>query len=82
MKYRYRQVPKKTFDDAKKAAFDALNACPVDVIRRFMNRSWQFMSAYRIKLTGKAAAWAVHKQKSHRSISQTAMMHLDAIVNP
>jgi hypothetical protein len=54
----------------------------VIVIRRFMNRSLRFMSAYHIKLTGKVAAWAVRKQKSHRSISQTAMMHLDAIVNP
>ena len=38
--------------------------------------------ANHIKLTGKVAAWAVCKQKSHRSISQTAMMHLNTIVNP
>ncbi|KAF8574186.1 hypothetical protein K439DRAFT_1649851 [Ramaria rubella] len=33
IKYRYRQVPKKSFEDAKRAAFEALDACPVDVIR-------------------------------------------------
>ena len=31
-KYRYREIPKKTFAEAKEAALDCLNACPVDVI--------------------------------------------------
>ncbi|KAF8590727.1 hypothetical protein K439DRAFT_1611845 [Ramaria rubella] len=56
IKYRYRQVPKKSFEDAKKAAFEALDSCPVDVIWQFINRAWRFMSAYQIGLTGKAAA--------------------------
>jgi len=60
----------------------ALNACPVDVIRKFINRFWQFMDAYWVLLSGKAAAWAVNKQKGHCKISQSAMMHLNAIVNP
>ncbi|KAF8588139.1 hypothetical protein K439DRAFT_1658713 [Ramaria rubella] len=77
----YRQVPKKSFEDVKKAAFEALDSCPVDVIRWFINRAWRFMSAYRIGLTGKAAAWAVRKQKGHRTVSQAAMMHLDAILS-
>ncbi|KAJ3553708.1 hypothetical protein NP233_g12583 [Leucocoprinus birnbaumii] len=81
VKFRYRQVPKPTFEDAKKAAIDAFDACPVDVIRRFINRSWRFMSAYRLGLTGKAAAWAVRKQKGHRAVSNAAMMHLDAVVD-
>jgi hypothetical protein len=38
-----------------------------------------FMDAYRVPLSGKAAAWEVRKQKGHRTI---AMMHLDAVVNP
>jgi len=66
----------------KQAALAALDSCPVDVIRRFINRSWRFMDAYRVPLSGKAAAWAVRKQKGHRTISQSAMMHLDAIVHP
>jgi hypothetical protein len=59
-KYRYRQVSKNTFKEAKDAA---------EVIRRFMNRSWKWMSAYRtgMGLMGKAAQWAVRKQKGHRS---------------
>ena len=64
-KYRYRQDSKKTFDDAKKAVVGALDSCPIEVIRRFINRAWRFMSAYRLGLKGKAAAWAVWKQKGH-----------------
>jgi len=59
----------------------ALDSCPVDVIQKFINHSWRFMDAYRVPLSGKAAAWAVHKQKGHCTISQSAMMHMDAIVN-
>ena len=40
------------------------------------------MDAYRVPLSGKAAVWAVRKQKGHRMVSQRAMMHLDAIMNP
>jgi hypothetical protein len=80
-KYRYRQVDKNTFQQAKDAASQALDACPVEVIRRFINRSWRWMSAYRMGLTGDAAQWAVRKQKGHRSVSRTAMMHLDAVLN-
>lgn len=56
VKYHYHQVPKPKFEDAKKAAFDTLNACPVNVIQHFINHSWRFMGAYRIGLTRKAAA--------------------------
>lgn len=47
VKYHYREVPKKNFAEAKDVALRYLNACPADVIRRFINRSWRFMSAYR-----------------------------------
>lgn len=40
--------------------------CSLNVIRRFINRSWRFMDAYRVPLSGKAAAWAVRKQKGRR----------------
>ena len=62
-------------------ALECLNACPVEVIRRFVNRSWRFMDAYRKGLTGKAAAWAVKKQKGHRAVSQHAYMQLEAVLN-
>ncbi|KIL54192.1 hypothetical protein M378DRAFT_188729 [Amanita muscaria Koide BX008] len=79
VKYRYRQVPKPRFDDAKKAAIKALDECPSDVIRKFINRSWRFVSAYRIGLKGKAAAWAVRKYKGHRAISRAALLHIEAL---
>ena len=49
-------------------------------VRRFINRSWRFMSAYRLGLTGYAAAWAVRKQRQHRQVSQRAMMSIDAVL--
>src|SRR5271156_4616966 len=45
LKYRYRQVNKNTFQDAKDAAENALN---MKVIRQFINRSGRWMSAYRM----------------------------------
>ena len=63
------------------AAENALNMCSVEVIRRFINRSWRWMSAYCMGLTGKATQRAVHKQKGLRCASRTAMVHLDAVLN-
>ena len=80
-KYWYRQIYKSKFEVAKRTARECLDACPVDVIRRFFNHSWRFMSAYRQGLTGKAAEWAVRKQKSHRRVGQQAMMSIEAIMN-
>ncbi|EDR02992.1 uncharacterized protein LACBIDRAFT_307799 [Laccaria bicolor S238N-H82] len=73
-------VDKNTFQQAKDTASEALNTCPPKVIRRFINQSWWWMSAY-FRLTGKAAQWAVQKQKGDRSVSRTAMMHLDSVLN-
>ena len=33
-----------------------------------------FVDAYWVPLHGKAAAWAVRKQKGHRAVSRSAMM--------
>jgi len=79
-KYRYREASKPTFAHAKKIAEDFLDSCPVEVIRRFINRTYRFMSAYRMGLTGKAAEWAVHKQKQHCQVSQRAMMAIEAVL--
>lgn len=80
-KYRYREVPKKSFAEAKAVAIEKLDACPKDVIRRFINRSWRFMSAFRLGLTGKAAEWAVKKQRQHRQVSEHAMASMEAVLN-
>ena len=81
VKYRYREADKPNFAKAKEAALLYLNACPTEIIHRFINRSWHFMNAYRKGLTGKAAAWAVRKHKQHCAVSQSAMMALEAIFN-
>ncbi|THU76463.1 hypothetical protein K435DRAFT_704834 [Dendrothele bispora CBS 962.96] len=80
-KYRYREEDKPKFEDAKGAAVKWLDACPLLTIRRFINRSFRFMSAYRKGLTGKAAEWAVRKQKQHRAVSQRVMMDIETILN-
>ncbi|KZT63884.1 hypothetical protein DAEQUDRAFT_747689 [Daedalea quercina L-15889] len=72
---------KAKFEDAKRVALECLNACPVEVIQRFFNRSWRFMDAYRKGLTGKAAEWAVRKQKSHQRVAQSAMMSIEALLS-
>jgi len=39
------------------------------------------MDAYQQGLTGKAAEWAVQKQKSHQRVGQGAMMSIEAVLN-
>ena len=78
-KQQYRQIYKDKFDDAKRLTRECLDACPVNVIQRFFNRSWRFMSAYHQGLTGKAAEWAMRKQKSHRRAGEQAMDSIEAI---
>ena len=39
------------------------------------------MDAYQKGLTGKAAEWAVKKQKSHKRVSQQAMASIEAVLN-
>ena len=59
-KHQYREIYKERFNEAKKAAYECFDACPVDVIWQFFNRSWQFMDAYQWHLTEKVAKWAVN----------------------
>ena len=80
-KYQYQEIEKRTFEQAKAAALSCLDACPDDVLRRFINWSWRFISAYRRGLIGAAVAWAVRTQKSHRTVSASAMMSLGAVLN-
>ena len=45
-KHRYRDVYKEMFGDAKRVMHKSLDACLVDIIRRFFNWLWRFMEAY------------------------------------
>ena len=71
-KYRYRE-DKKNFATAKEIAQKYLDACPVDVIKKFINWTWRFMDAYRKGLTGKALLWAIWKFRQHWCISEGAL---------
>ncbi|KAF8229809.1 hypothetical protein L208DRAFT_1479048 [Tricholoma matsutake] len=82
VKYCYCELPKQNFTEAKEIALRYLNACPPDVIWRFINCSWRFMSAYQKGLTGNAAAWAVRKQRQHHQVSNRAIMSIDTVLNP
>ena len=73
-KYRFHEAEKKNFQAAKDAVKEYLAACPTDVIRRFINRSWRY-------LCGKAAAWAVQKQRQHRQVSECAVLPIEAILD-
>jgi hypothetical protein len=55
-KARYRQVKKTSFDHAKKEVVEALDACTIDTLRRFCNRTLRFIDAYRKGLSVQAAA--------------------------
>jgi hypothetical protein len=78
-KYRYRDEEKKNFAAAKQIAKKYLDACPVEVIRRFINRTWRFMDAYRKGLSGKALLWVVRKFRQHRCISESALLALETV---
>jgi len=41
----------------------------------------QFMDAYRWGLTGKAAEWAVKREKLYRRVGQQAMISIEAVLN-
>ncbi|KAG2755653.1 hypothetical protein P692DRAFT_20844483 [Suillus brevipes Sb2] len=80
-KYHYREASKLSFAAAKKAAQEILDSYPVEVNWRFINRSYHFMSAYRIGLTGKVAEWVVCKQRQHCQVSQCVMMAIEAVLS-
>ena len=76
-KFRYREEEKNSFAEAKAVARKWLDACPVDVIRRFINRTWRFIDSYHDGLGDEAQAWASKPQKQHRTTSNTAMVALE-----
>jgi hypothetical protein len=58
------------FATAKKVFKEALDTCPVDVIRHFYRRTYWYMSVYRHGATGPLAEFAVKQYKSHRGITK------------
>lgn len=58
------------FEASKKLLVESLEACPGEVIRRFIRRSQRYLSVYKLGATGPLADFAVRKYKSHRAVSQ------------
>ena len=66
-------MKKTSFEHTKKEVIIALDACNINIMRRFYNRSLRFINAYYKGLGVKAAALCVKKQKRHRVILKGAM---------
>ena len=66
-------MKKTSFDYAKREVLIALDACSIDIMRRFCNRSYRFIDAYYKGLSVKAAAWYIKKQRRYRTILEEAM---------
>ncbi|CAG8485078.1 5056_t:CDS:2 [Cetraspora pellucida] len=62
-----------TFRSLKRAVLRALNSVDIIKIRHFAHCSECFMSAYKLGLSGKAAAFAVKKYHSHRRIPEKVL---------
>lgn len=63
---------------AEEEVLKAMESCTGDIIKKYSNRAFRFMDAYRKGLSGEAAVWVVRKQKSHRRVSEEAMNALEA----
>jgi hypothetical protein len=57
-----------TFKSLEKTIPLALNSVSLESIRKYAQRAWRFMDAYRKGLTGVEALYTVKKYKSHRKI--------------
>ncbi|KAJ7658886.1 hypothetical protein B0H17DRAFT_1213092 [Mycena rosella] len=65
-------------DDLERNVRAALDAVPLEMMRRFGNRSSKFVDAYARGLNGRQAAWAARKYRGHRVIPESIMEELDA----
>src|ERR1044071_3347074 len=65
---------------AKELVPKCLDACPAQTIRRFFQKTWRYMDAYRKGLTGVMAEHAVKKFTSHRKITKQIMMEVAMLV--
>jgi hypothetical protein len=57
----------------------ALDACPIDTLRRYCNRAFRFIDAYKKGLSVKAAAWCVRKQSGYRAILEAIIKEFDLV---
>ncbi|KAF8057784.1 hypothetical protein FPV67DRAFT_1429646 [Lyophyllum atratum] len=74
----YRLFPESSKEDMlEKNALEALDAIPIESMRRFATRSQRFMAAYQLGLNGRQAAWAARKYKGHRVLPEKILQELE-----
>jgi hypothetical protein len=64
-------------DDLERNTLEALGSVPLESIRRFCNRSNEFIDAYSKGLDGRQAAWAARKYKGHQVLPESLMDDLE-----
>jgi hypothetical protein len=73
----YRTYPESSREDhLEDNTFTALESIPLSMMRKFSNRSLQFMDAYDCGLNGRQAAWASRKYCGHRVLPNDIMEEL------
>jgi hypothetical protein len=60
-----------TFGSLKGRVPKILSNIPLSHIRAYHRKSWRYIHAYSMKLSGRLAEWAVKRYKSHRKISDS-----------
>ena len=65
----YHNLADGRFATAKILVPQCLDACELTTIRKFFQKSWRYLDAYKQGLDAKEAALANKKYKSHRKIS-------------
>ena len=74
----YRLNPESSREDVlKRNALAALESIPLTTMRRFANRSYQFMDAYHRGLNRRQAAWSIRKYRGHRVLPNSIMDELE-----
>ena len=74
----YRLNPESSREDVlQRNALNSLQTIPLETMRRFANRSYQFMDAYSKGLNGRQAAWAARKYRGHRVLPTSIMDELE-----
>ncbi|KDN36668.1 hypothetical protein RSAG8_10666, partial [Rhizoctonia solani AG-8 WAC10335] len=79
-KKKFRSQCDGSFRLAKELVPKCLDSCPIITIRRFFQKSWRYMDAYRQGLTGVMAEHAVKKFTSHRKVTKQIMMEVAMLI--
>ncbi|KAF8589283.1 hypothetical protein K439DRAFT_1645154 [Ramaria rubella] len=77
----FSEVTDGTFATARIEVPLCLDRCTTVVIRRFFQKCYRYMDAYRKGLSGKQAEQAVKKYKSHQKVGQGIFMDINMITS-